>query len=215
MTFTVPKSGNILRHNVSWQEFEEILAQLGDNRSSRVAYDQGNLEIMTPLPEHEGYKEIIGDLIKDLADELELDYESFGSTTWRQQASLAGSEPDNCFYIQNESAIRGRLDIDLTQDPPPDLVLEIDITSKSLDRQPIYARLGIPEIWRYDKGVLQIYQLQGGQYQETDVSLAFPSVPVKEIPDFIVENIALGRRKLRQKFRVWVRKKIQEKINPT
>lgn len=168
---------------------------------------------MTPLPEHEGYKEIIGDLIKDLADELELDYESFGSTTWKKEATLAGSEPDNCFYFENERAVRGRLDIDFAQDTPPDLVLEIDITSKSLDRLPIYARLGVPEIWHYDLGILKIYQLRAGQYQETDISLTFPSIPVKGIPNFIVKNIALGRRKLRQKFRVWVRQKIHQKNN--
>lgn len=213
MTVTLPQSGTMLRHNISWQEFEEILAKLGDNRSTRVAYDRGDLEIMTPLPEHESYKEIIGDLIKDLADELELDYESFGSTTWKKEATLAGSEPDNCFYFENERAVRGRLDIDLAQDPPPDLVLEIDITSKSLDRLPIYARLGVPEIWRYDRGILKIYHLRAGQYQETDFSLAFPSIPIQEIPNFIVKNIAIGRRKLRQKFRVWVRQKIQQKNN--
>ena len=213
MTVTLPQSDTILRHNISWSEFEEILAKLGDNRSSRVAYDRGDLEIMTPLPEHESYKEIIGDLIKDLADELELDYESFGSTTWKKEATLAGSEPDNCFYFENERAVRGRLDIDLAQDPPPDLVLEIDITSKSLDRLPIYARLGVPEIWRYDLGILKIYQLRAGQYQETDISLTFPSIPVKGIPNFIVKNIALGRRKLHQKFRVWVRQKIHQKNN--
>lgn len=168
---------------------------------------------MTPLPEHEGYKEIIGDLIKDLADKLELDYESFGSTTWKKEATLAGSEPDNCFYFENERAVRGRLDIDFAQDPPPDLVLEIDITSKSLDRLPIYARLGVPEIWRYDLGILKIYQLRAGQYQETDISLTFPSISVKGIPSFIVKNIVLGRRKLRQKFRVWVRQKIHQKNN--
>jgi Uma2 family endonuclease len=213
MTVTFPQSGTILRHNISWQEFEEILAKLGDTRSSRVAYDRGDLEIMTPLPEHEGYKEIIGDLIKDLADELELDYESFGSTTWKKEATLAGSEPDNCFYFENERAVRGRLDIDFAQDTPPDLVLEIDITSKSLDRLPIYARLGVPEIWHYDLGILKIYQLRAGQYQETDISLTFPSIPVKGIPNSIVKNIALGRRKLRQKFRVWVRQKIHQKNN--
>ena len=205
MTVTFSKCTTILRHHVSWQEFEKILAELGDNRSLRLAYDRGTLEIMTPLPEHEAYKEIIGDLIKDLADELELNYESFGSTTWKKEATLAGSEPDNCFYFQNERAVRGRLDIDLAQDPPPDLVLEIDITSKSLDKLPIYARLGVPEIWRYDGGILKIYHLQAGQYQETDFSLAFLSIPVKKIPDFIIKNIALGRRKLRQNFRVWVR----------
>lgn len=139
----VPPGQSILLQDISWQKFESILAGLGENRASKLFYDQRLLEIMVPLPEHEYFKEAIGDLIKDLADELGLEYESYGSTTWKRQQRMAGAEPDNCFYVQNVTAIRGRLDIDLNSDPPPDLVLEIDITSKSLDRLPIYARLGV------------------------------------------------------------------------
>jgi len=133
MSLTIPKQEKVILSNVSWQEFEHLLAEMGDTRAARIAYDRGILEIIMPLPEHEYFKEVIADLVKDLAEELELDYESLGSTTWKRQDLLAVVEPDNCFYIQNESLIRGRLDIDLSQDPPPDLALEIDITSKSLN----------------------------------------------------------------------------------
>jgi Uma2 family endonuclease len=138
------RADRVLLHNVSWEQFERILEDLGEHRAARVAYDNGTLEIMTPLPEHEYFKEIMGDAVKDIADELDINYASYGSTTWRQQIKVAGLEPDNCFYFQNEAIIRGKLDIDLKQgDPPPDLALEIDLTHKSLDRFPIYARLGI------------------------------------------------------------------------
>ena len=205
MTVTIPLKGKILLHNVSWDEFENILIEMGETRSSRIAYDKGTLEIVMPLAEHEGYKEIIGDLIKELADELEIDYASFGSTTWKRRDRLAGAEPDNCFYIQNEIMVRGRLDIDLNQYPPPDLVLEIDYSSKSLNRQPIYARLGVPEIWRYENGTLQIYHLECGEYIESDISLAFPNFPVKEIPAFVQQNITESRRTIRRLFREWVK----------
>lgn len=208
MTLSISQPGRVLKHNVSWQEFEQILAERGDDPDSRIAYDRGCLEIIMPLTEHEYFKEIIGDMIKDLADELGLDDESFGSSTWKREDLLAGVEPDNCFYIQSEPLIRDRLPkLDLAQDPPPDLALEIDLTSKSLDRQPIYARLGVPELWRYDQGKLQIYQLQDGQYREVQESLAFPGVPVREIPQLIQENFGLGRRRLRQRFREWVQEK--------
>ncbi|MBO1346859.1 MAG: Uma2 family endonuclease [Hormoscilla sp. GUM202] len=206
MSLTIPKQEKVILSNVSWQEFEHLLAEMGDTRAARIAYDRGIVEIIKPLPEHEYFKEAIGDLVKDLAEELELDYESLGSTTWKRQDLLAGVEPDNCFYIQNESLIRGRLDIDLSQDPPPDLALEIDITSKSLNRQPIYARLGVPEIWCYDRGVLKIYHLQGGTYLEDNTSLAFPNFPVKSIPSFIRENLSAGRRRIRKLFREWVKR---------
>jgi tetratricopeptide (TPR) repeat protein len=199
-----------LRHNVSWEEFENILAEMGDNRSSRVAYDRGTLEIIMPTQTHEYYKEIISFLVQELADEMGKDCEPYGSTTWRRKAKEAGAEPDNSFYIQNESLIRGRLDINLDQDPPPDLVLEIDYTSKSLDRMPIYARLGVPEIWRYDEKVLRVYQLESGEYNEIDGSLAFEGFPAQEIPSFIEQNISAGRKVLRQRFRAWVRQYIAE-----
>jgi tetratricopeptide (TPR) repeat protein/predicted HTH domain antitoxin len=194
-----------LRHNVSWEEFENILAAMSDNRSSRVAYDRGTLEIIMPTQTHEYYKEIISFLVQELADEMGKDCEPYGSTIWRRKAKEAGAEPDNSFYIQNESLIRGRLDINLDQDPPPDLVLEIDYTNKSLDRMPIYARLGVPEIWRYDENVLRVYQLESGEYNEIDGSLAFEGFPAQEIPSFIEQNISAGRKALRQRFRSWVR----------
>ncbi len=200
---------SVLLQNISWSKFEEIISQLGEHRAAKLAYDQGMLEIMVPLPEHEYFKDAIGDLVKDLAQELAIEYECFGSTTWRRQERMGGAEPDNCFYIQNLSAIRGRLDIDLASDPPPDLVLEIDITSKSLDRLPIYARLGVPEVWRYDQKQLRLYQLVNGMYVETQTSVAFGEFPVKSIPDFIRQQLAAGRNALRQSFRLWVRQQIQ------
>lgn len=202
---TVPPGKSILLENVTWQDFEKLLVELDNTRAARVAYDRGLLEIMVPLPEHEYYKEAIADLVKDLAEALEIDYETLGSTTWKRQDLLAGVEPDNCFYFQNEQLIRGKLDFDLRRDPPPDVVLEIDVTSKSLDRFPIYARLGVPEIWRYDKGQILIYQLQANAYVETNASMAFPQFPIQEILPFIAEHRAMGKRKMRLAFRDWVR----------
>lgn len=206
---TIPVGQSILLENVSWQAFETLLVELGDQRAARVAYDEGILEIMAPLPEHEYYKEAIGVLVQDLADVVDIDYETLGSTTWKRQDLLAGVEPDNCFYFQNESVIRGKLDFDLTKDPPPDLVLEIDVTHKSLDRFPIYARLGVPEIWRYEKGQIKIYQLQGNRYVETSTSLIFPVIPVQQIIPFIQQHRAAGKKSMRRAFRDWVRQQIE------
>ncbi len=199
----VPPGQRVLLRDISWPEFEAILADLGDHRASRVAYCDRALEIMTPLPEHEYFKEALGDAIKDVAEVLALDYESYGSTTWRQQAQRAGVEPDNCFYFQNEARVRGKLQLDLSQDPPPDLALEIDLTSKSLDRFPIYARLGVPELWYYDAGQLKVYRLEEGQYREVPQSAVFPGLDIRALPQVIEANRAAGRRALRQAVRAW------------
>lgn len=195
---------SVLLSNVNWYEFEEILIDLGEHRASLLAFDRGTLEIMVPLPEHEYFKSALGDLIKALAKELGIEYECFGSTTWKRKDGMAGVEPDECFYIQNLDAIKGRLDINLNTDPPPDLVLEIDITNKSLDRLPIYARLGVPEIWRYEAG-LRIYHLVDGEYFEASNSLAFENFPVREIPAFVQRNMVNGRSALEKLFIAWVR----------
>ncbi|MBE9077426.1 Uma2 family endonuclease [Romeria aff. gracilis LEGE 07310] len=201
----VPPGQRLLLHDVSWAEFEAILEELGEHRTARVAYDSGILEIMAPLPEHEYFKETIGDAVKDIAETLEQNYESYGSATWRRQAKQAGLEPDNCFYFQNEALVRGKLHVDLSQDPPPDLALEIDVTSKSLDRFPIYARLRVPEIWCYDDGTLSIYLLQQDRYVQTEQSQAFPSLRVQELPQLIEAYRDRGRLALRRAVRAWVK----------
>lgn len=195
----------LLLRNISWSEFEAILEELGNRRSTRIAYDNGLLEIMAPLPEHEYFKETIGDAVKDISETLDIDYESYGSTTWRKQAQQAGLEPDNCFYFQNQPRVRGRLDLDLTQDPPPDLALEIDITSPSLSRFPIYARLGVPELWCYDKGALLIYQLQAGAYRQVEQSAVFPALDIQTLPQLIEQYRQQGRLALRRAIRDWVK----------
>jgi Uma2 family endonuclease len=196
-----------LLHNVSWEQYEKLLKDLGDRRSTRIVYDNGTLEIMTPLPEHEYFKEVISIALQDAAEALEVDYESYGSTTWRQQIKQTGAEPDNCFYFQNEAIVRGRLDLDLSRgDPPPDLVLEIDVTHKSLDRFRIYARLGVPELWRYAMGELRMYDLQDGEYVEVQVSLVLPQLPIRELPQLIESYRSLGRRALRKAVREWALK---------
>ncbi|WP_373529422.1 Uma2 family endonuclease [Nostoc sp.] len=205
MLLTEHRADRVVLYNISWQKFENLLVDLGESCSTRVAYDDGTLEIMTPLPEHEYYKEIIGDIIKDTADVLELDYECYGSTTWKRELKKAVIESDNCFYFQNEALIRGKLKFDLNQDPPPDLALEIDITSKSLDRFPIYARLAVPEIWSYDSGEIKIYQLQGEEYLERETSLVFPNLNIQEIPSLIEKYRMAGRRVFRQAIREWVK----------
>lgn len=168
----VPPGQRILFNHISWQEFERILEELGEHRAARIAYDNGTLEIMNPLLEHEANKEIIGDLVKALLEELDIEFRCLGSTTYKNVAMAKGIEPDQCFYIQNEIRIRGKKRLDLTIDPPPDLALEIDITSRTHRR--IYQALGVPELWRFENETLQINVLQKGQYEPSKQSAIFP-----------------------------------------
>lgn len=203
----VPPGQRVLLQEISWQEFERILAELGDRRSARIAYDSGTLEIMTPLPEHEANKEIIGDLIKALLEELDIEFLTLGSTTFKNQQMLKGIEPDQCFYIQNESKIRGKKCLDLSVDPPPDLVLEIDLTSRT--HPSIYQALGVPELWRFEKGKLQINMLRNGQYEVSERGDIFANLPIAQaIPQYREQSDIIGRNAALKAFRQWIRQQI-------
>jgi Uma2 family endonuclease len=189
---------------VGWHEFEAILEELGDKRACRIAYSDGVLEIRMPLPEHEVDKELIGDMVKILLEELEIDNECFGSTTFKREDALKGIEPDQCFYIENYAVMIGKRRIDLTIDPPPDLAIEVDVTSKT--GLAAYQVLGVRELWRFENGQLRISQLQNGQYQDIESSLHFPSIPVREgIVQFITRSQSEGRSQTLKAFRQWVR----------
>jgi Uma2 family endonuclease len=170
--------------DVSWQEFEAILQELGEKRSPRVAYSQGTLEIMAPLPEHEKPKDIISDIVKILLKASKRKYEPFGSTTFKREG-IAGVEPDACFYIKNYQIMIGRRRLQ-ANDPPPDLAIETDVTSKTtIDA---YEGIGVPEVWVYDSGNLIIYLLSNGKYVNSDISPTFPNVDIKRIIPQVVER---------------------------
>lgn len=206
---SVPPGHRVLFHDVSWQEFEAILQELGEHRASRIAYNKGTLEIRMPLPEHEVNKEIIGDMVKILMEELEIDRQCFGSTTFKREDMAQGIEPDQCFYIQNHALMIGKKRIDLTIDPPPDLAIEVDVTSKTqLDA---YEALGVPELWRYENGKLQINVLRDGKYIESEISPTFPDLPIVEaMSQFVQQSLTMGESPTLRAFRKWVREQVQK-----
>jgi Uma2 family endonuclease len=204
---SVPPGERVILQDVTWQEFEAILEELGEHRSSRLAYDRGTLEIMVPLPEHEANKELIGDLIKALLEELDIEFCSLGSTTFKNQQMAQGIEPDQCFYIRNEAVVRGKNRIDLTVDPPPDLGLEIDVTSRT--HPSIYEILGVPELWRFEKSKLQIDVLRSGNYVEVIESPNFPGLSLVDVlPAYLEQARSIGRNAALKAFRQWVRAQI-------
>ena len=193
---------------ISWQTYETLLAEIGD-RQIRLTYNRGNLEIMVPSPEHERFKTIMGRFVETLAEELDVRIEPLGSTTFKRP-ELSGVEPDECFYIQNLSAVKGKKRIDLNQDPPPDLVVEIDITSRSENSLQVYADLGVPEVWIYNGSRLRINRLENGEYVEGEISLAFPSLPILEIVRFLEQAETMDYLELVKAFRNWVKSQIQQ-----
>ncbi|MEG4996817.1 Uma2 family endonuclease [Microcoleus sp. B4-D4] len=205
LTISTPPEQRVLLPNISWKLYESLLAELGNKRSTRIAYHQGQLEIMVPLPEHENRNRLIDRLIVTLIEELNLEYNPFGSMTIKKRKKAAGKEPDSCYYIQNEALVRGRTELDFARDPAPDLALEIDITSSSLNQFDLYADLGVPEIWRYDGRSVKFYQLQNGEYTECNFSRAFPMLPTAKVDEFIDRTQTAGATAAVREFREWVK----------
>ncbi|MFM9264969.1 Uma2 family endonuclease [Tychonema sp. BBK16] len=200
----IPENRVVLK-GVSWSTFKALVADVGDDRPWRIAYDRGVLEIRMPLLEHEVPKGMIESFIEATADELEIEVMKAGSLTLEREDLTRAVEPDSCFYIQNEASVRGKRDINLPEDLPPDLAIESDNTNSSVNKDGLYAALGVPELWRYQRQSLQVYQLVEGKYEKCDRSLAFPFLPVAEIPGFIEQSRTIGQRAAVRLFRQRIR----------
>lgn len=186
----------ILLNGVTWETFERLLTETGDNRNKRLAYCDGVLEIMAPLEEHEESTRLFDDYVAVFVDALGLELRKLGSLTMKNPQQKKGLEPDCCFYIQNEALVRGVGKLDFEIHPPPDLAIEVDNSNSSLDKLPIYLALRIPELWRLRRGTLSIYQLDDEQtaYEEVEQSLAFPQMPVRALPQFMARAQVIGQR---------------------
>jgi len=200
--------GCLILRGVSWSTYRLLMADVGGGRAWRIAYASGVLEFRMPLEEHEEPKRILEDFVTAMVDELGIEARSLGALTLEREELSRAIEPDSCFYIQNELRVRGRK-IRLPEDPPPDLAIESDHTNSSLNKHYIYAALGVPELWRYAKKTLQIYLLVDGQYQLSDFSLAFPCLPVSEVPDLIERSKEIGQRATVRLFRDRIRAVLQ------
>lgn len=199
-----PETARFLFHNVSWDDYEALL-RIVDNRRIRVTYDRGDVEMMALTQDHERFKTLLGRMIEMMTVELGIPCEGLGSTTWRKQAKERGLEADECYFIANAERAQGR-DVDLNVDPPPDLAIEVEITTSLLDRLGAYAALGVPEIWRHDGKTLTVECLQpDGTYSPSTTSPSFPFVAIEDVDRWLHLAPSMGSTPWSQAFLRWVR----------
>jgi Uma2 family endonuclease len=190
---------------VDYQAYKRAADALGE-RPFRATFDGRRVEFMTTSTRHEGWKSFIGRMLEALSEELEMDIACFGSMTMRRDDMERGLEPDECYYIQSESLVGHRLDLDLEHDPPPDLAVEVEVSRSLLDRIGIYAKLGIPEVWRFDGEHFQVLLLdEAGGYEPARSSLSFPMLPLNEFARFLLMRERTGDSRTVRAFRAWVR----------
>jgi Uma2 family endonuclease len=174
-------NSEVLR-DLTWEGYLQILDALPESREPRLTYDNGMLEITVPLEEHEFSSNNIAYFLLTLVELMGL--KLMGSTTMKYSGLNKGSEPDQAFYIQNQALVKGR-NVNFDQDPPPDLVVEVDITHTDIQKNQFYAQLGVPEFWRFNGKILRIYQLQNAVSVEVDRSPTFPLMPKDWLYDFL------------------------------
>ena len=205
-----PTTQRVILRYVSWATYERLLAEHEQSSSPRFTYDGGVLEITSPSTRHERLNRSIATLCEVIAEACNIELDNVGSNTFKREDLARGFEPDSCFYVQHVEHVRDREQIDLAVDPPPDLVIEIDITRSSLDRFPIFADFGVPEVWRYDGTRLTMFRLANGVYQEHEISAAFPGVTSQIITQFMALRTTLKRMEWLRHVRAWARQHASE-----
>lgn len=192
-------------HHVDWADYENLLTELGNSSGLRTAYTEGELEVMAPLYRHESDKEMLTAMVRLLAKAHDLRAIAAGSTIFKRKDLGLGAEPDSCYYLGNVTRIIGKSRLELGVDPPPDLVIEVDLTSHSRSKDATYARFGVPEFWRYDDPNLEIYELVAGQYQRRSSSPTFPTVQASDLAAFLEQSKTAGQDFALEAFEKWLK----------
>ena len=203
----LPDGATLLIHGFDWDEYELLLVDLGHSPHLRLSYDTGNLRIVSTSAEHEEYATVVEHLILTFCDESETIAEARGRATWRKHALEKGVEADASYYIRNAQRIIGKRKIDLIEDPPPDLVLEVDLSTEARHKFPIYAALGVSEIWRYDGEVIEFYLLRDGDYVEAGTSEELPGLPRELFIESLNVSKTQGQTAARKYLRSGMRKR--------
>jgi Uma2 family endonuclease len=208
----LPSGRTATFYDVPWEEYETLLSVLGDDYHVRINYIRGRLEFMSPSQYHEMYAFLLEHLALITAETIGLDFESRGSTTFKKKTFKSGAEPDSCFYVNNAPKIIGVRILNLSRDPAPEVIVEIDVSHSSLFKFDFYARLGVSEIWRYDEKRLRIYQLIGRKYVDASASRVFPVLTGEALTKFLEQSKTEGQTAVRRAFRQWLEENLSEKI---
>jgi len=195
----------VILDRVTWDTYERLITEHGERCGTRFTYDEGVLQIMVISSRHERPNRTLAALVEVMAEEWGVDIARLGSMTFKRKDLQKGFEPDSCFYIQHADAIRDREEIDLAVDPPPDLSIEVDITSGSLNRFPIFEAVGIPEVWRFDGNNVAIFRLESGGYLESTNSVAFQAITGEILTQFLDDSQKLRSTAWLKRVREWAR----------
>ena len=201
----MPTDSVLIQHGISWDEYEELLDAVGEASGLRISYDAGTVQIMTLTQEHELYSTLIERIVDRLGSYLRIRVLFYGSATLRKQSKMKGAEPDACFYVQNAGLVGNKKRFDFEIDPPPDVVVEIDLHHDSISKFPIYAALGVPELWRFYEDSLTIYRLEGEQYLPSEASQALHLLTGALLTEFLRRSTKEDQYDILLAFEEWLK----------
>lgn len=196
----------VILHGVTWGLYERLLSEVGESPAMRVTFDNGLLQIMVVSAGRDNPNRTLGEIVVAICEETDADYCPAGSTTFKRPDLLKGFEPDSSFYFQHAATVRPKDEIDLPVDPPPELVIEVDVTRDSLNRLPIFAAVGVAEVWRYANGVVSMFALRGGSYEPIVRSLALPVLEARAATEFVEKSRTMRRPAWLAMIREYVRR---------
>ncbi|NUQ65542.1 MAG: Uma2 family endonuclease [Pirellulales bacterium] len=198
----------VVLHGVPWATYL-ALRDVPESRNIRMTYDRGELEMMAPTKRHENYAHVLGRLIEAWSEELDIDIQSCRAMTCRREDLERGFEPDNSYYVKNEPLVWQKLELDLSVDPPPDLAIEVDLSTDSFKKMPLCAVFGVPEVWRYDGRTLEVFELgPERQYLPRTSSPSFPRLPLLEVQRLLGQVGLVRENALVRSFRTWIRENV-------
>jgi Uma2 family endonuclease len=201
----LPSDAVLIQHGVSWVEYEELLETVGEGSGLRISYDEGTLQVMTLSQQHEVYSTLIERIVDRVSSFLRIKALFYGSATMRRQSNMKGAEPDASFYIQNAELVGKKTRFDFEADPPPDVVVEIDLHHDSISKFPIYAGLCVPEFWRYDGNSMTIYQLREEHYVASDASESLPLLTGTVLTEFLARSPQEDQYDILLAFEEWLK----------
>jgi Uma2 family endonuclease len=200
----LPPGSTLVMHDFSWDEYEALLESVGEAKGLRISFDQGTVQIMTISSEHENMADLIHDLVRLVSLRWRIKILSFGSATMRKRRKAKGSEPDCCFYVQSADLLGKKKRLDFSKDPPPDIVVEVDVHHDSSSKFPIYAALGVGELWRYDGQTLTMYHLQQDEYVAAESSRALPMLTARVLTEFLTRSQQADQYETLLAFEQWL-----------
>jgi Uma2 family endonuclease len=198
-----PPGESVRLSNISWDVYLALRNE-NEHRNLRLTYDRGFLEIMSPSKRHERVAYLLGRLIDAWTEARGLSVQGCRTTTFQRKDLDRALEPDNCYYIEHEPQVRDRDRLDLKTDPPPDLILEVDLRSPSLDRLPIYAAMGAPEVWLWRREQILVYRLSDAEYQPREASQTLPGFPIGQAAELLSRRLESDDNALVRSFRTLI-----------